>query len=58
MRIGEIDRNSNSSSVDRKIRRRAIAKETGGCYYCPPHDVENRGRRPREDRGKNHRRSE
>jgi hypothetical protein len=28
----------------------------GGCPFCPYHDRENRGRRARDDKGKNHRR--
>lgn len=41
-----------SSSVDRKVRRKRIAKATGGCDRCPPHGIENVGRRPRSDRHK------
>lgn len=28
-----------------------------GCGYCPPHDKENRGRRPKDDKHKNKRKS-
>lgn len=44
-----------NSTVDRRLRRLNLEK-TGKCSRCPPHDQENRGRRPREDKGKNNRR--
>lgn len=31
----------NNSAVDKKRRRKRIAKKTGKCSYCPPHKVEN-----------------
>lgn len=36
-------------------RRREICKKTKKCDRCPMHGGENRGRRPRTDKGKNHR---
>jgi len=45
-----------NSTVDRRLRRKKISKETGACDRCPPHDHENRSRRVRDDRHKNHRR--
>lgn len=39
-----------------KERWLKIVLKTKKCLYCPPHDRENRGRRPKDDRGKNHRR--
>lgn len=44
-----------NSAADKKIHWRRIAKKTGKCDRCPPHDKENRGRRPRSDKHKNHR---
>tara|TARA_Y100000310_G_scaffold171589_1_gene171787 strand:- start:196 stop:348 length:153 start_codon:yes stop_codon:yes gene_type:complete len=37
---------------DKKIRRRKLADEEGKCDRCPPHDKENRRRRPRPDKYK------
>ena len=44
--------------ADKIVRRRKIAQVTGGCDRCPPHAKENarlKGRKPREDKHKNHR---
>jgi hypothetical protein len=44
--------------TDKIIRRKKIAAKTGGCDRCPPHAKENerlKGRKPRDDRHKNHR---
>jgi hypothetical protein len=44
--------------ADKIARRRRIANVTGGCDRCPPHAKENarlKGRKPRDDRHKNHR---
>ena len=45
-----------NSTVDRRLRRLNLEKREGKCSRCPAHDGENRGRRPREDKGKNNRR--
>jgi hypothetical protein len=47
-----------ADSTDRKIRRLRIEKDEMKCSRCPPHDGENRGRRPRPDRYKEKRRTE
>lgn len=39
-----------------KERWQEIVKRTKKCGFCPRHDVENKGRRPRSDRQKNYRR--
>lgn len=44
-------------TTDRKIRRRQLAKRENACARCTPHDGENRERRPRDDRHKDHRRT-
>jgi hypothetical protein len=47
-----------NSNVDKKLRRRRIANETGGCDRCPPHNGENyrlKGRKPKSDKYKNKR---
>lgn len=41
-----------SGGVDRKQRRTLLEKHREACSRCPPHDGENRGRRPRDDRHK------
>lgn len=46
------NRNERDSAAERKLRRVLC-----GCSRCPPHDGENRGRRPKSDRGKNKRRA-
>lgn len=43
-------------TTDKKIRRRKLADKEGKCDRCPPHDKENRGRRPRSDKHKDVRR--
>jgi hypothetical protein len=49
---------NSDNRTDKIVRRRTIARVTGGCDRCPPHAKENerlKGRKPREDRHKNHR---
>lgn len=41
-----------NSSADRKQRRLALQKQKLQCGRCPPHDGENRGKRPKPDRYK------
>lgn len=40
----------------RRERLNEVAKKTKKCPRCPPHDVENRGRRARDDKHKGKRR--
>lgn len=40
-----------------KERKAELVRRTGMCGFCPYHDRENRGRRPKPDRGKNKRRA-
>lgn len=51
-----IDKLEGNSAVVKKVRKRAICNKVGKCDRCPWHDKENRGRRARDDRGKNPRR--
>ena len=44
-------KNAEDRTAYRKVLRNAV-----GCGRCPIHDGENRKRRPRDDRHKNHRR--
>lgn len=41
-----------SSGVDKKLRRAQLENGRYACSRCPPHDGENRRRRPRSDRYK------
>lgn len=41
-----------NSAVDKKLRRAQLEKGRYACSHCPPHDGDNRGRRPRADRYK------
>ena len=41
-----------NNSVDKKERRKRLEKDEKLCSRCPPHDVENRGRRTRSDKHK------
>ena len=41
-----------NSGVDRKLRRLKLEQDKGECSRCPPHDGENRGRRPKDDKYK------
>jgi hypothetical protein len=43
-------------TTDKKKRRKKVADEEGKCDRCPPHDGENRRKRPRPDKYKDHRR--
>jgi hypothetical protein len=45
-----------NSSVDRKMRRKRLAKQERKCAICQPHRGENAGKRPRPDGHKNKRR--
>jgi hypothetical protein len=49
------DSPNTNSTVDRRRRRLRVQKDEGSCTWCPPHDVENRGRRPRPDTYKSRR---
>ncbi len=42
---------ADNSSIYRKAKRMTL-----GCAFCPPHDGENRRRRPKPDKHKNKRR--
>jgi hypothetical protein len=47
------DEEHTNMSADRKERWKKITQETAKCPFCPPHDRENRGRRPKSDAHKN-----
>ena len=44
-------------ATDNKTVYRKILRNACGCGFCPVHDGENRKRRPKSDKHKNHRRS-
>jgi len=47
--------NELNSSVYKKVARHRLDQEEGKCDRCPPHDVENRSKRPRSDKYKSQR---
>ncbi len=55
--VREADTLTNRWAVNR-LRREKICRETGKCFFCPPHRCENAERHPRPDKYKAHRRKE
>jgi hypothetical protein len=46
-----------TSDRGNREHRRQVCRRTKKCDRCPLHDGENRGRRPKSDRGKSKRRA-
>lgn len=51
--MSENEDEKNEKTGSNKERWKEICEETRKCPFCPKHDRENRGRRPRCDKHKN-----